>query len=104
MASNTGTERSHPANRLSDESGHIGQKCSHSHKSTPLQPNKTANQTNAKTNEGNNDKDQNQRRRGDGTNKRANPLDSFSDKSGHIGQNGSDSNGCFSMKTFHLSN
>lgn len=104
LTSDTGTERSHPANSLSDESGHVRKQSSHSHRRTPLQPHETANQANAKANESDNNKGENQRIRGNGTNKGPYPLNSFRDESGHVRQNGSDNNGSFGMKTFHLSN
>jgi hypothetical protein len=103
LAGDTGTERSHPANSLSDESSHIRQQSCHSHRSTPLQSHKTTNQANAKADKSDNDKSENQRIRGNGTNKGANPLNSLSDERSHIRQDGSDSNGSFSMKSFHLS-
>ena len=104
LTSDTGAKRSHPANSLSDKSCHIGQQSCHSHGSTPLQPDKPTNQANAEADESDDHESENQRIRGNGTNKGANPLDSLSDERSHIGQNSSDSNGSFSMKSFHLSN
>lgn len=63
---------------------------------TPLQPDETANQANAKTDKSNDDESENQRIRSNCGGKLTNPLDGFRDESGNISQNSSDS-GSFSM-------
>ena len=63
---------------------------------TPLQPDETANQANAKADESHDDESENQRIRGNRGGELTNPLNGFRDESSNISQNGSNS-GSFSM-------
>lgn len=103
LTRDAGTERRHPRNSFGNEGSNVRQNGSYSHKLPPLQANQAPNQTNAQTHERHNDEHENQGIGSDSADERANPLDRLSDQRRNIGQNSSNSNGSFSLKTYHLS-
>lgn len=77
-----GTKSSNPRHSGVYQGGNGGENISHG--STPLHTNQSLNETDTKANESHNDKSENQGIRGNGTDKRANPLDSFGYQGGNI--------------------
>nr|WGN98258.1 MAG: hypothetical protein [Inoviridae sp.] len=102
MRRDASTKRSNPRDSLSDERSHISKNLSHSHRGTPLQTNQTTNQTDTETHERHDNEHENQGIRGNGTGKRAYPLDSLGNEGGNIGKNSCNSDRSI-LKTYHLS-
>jgi hypothetical protein len=89
LAGNGTTESSNPRHGSSNEGGYGGENISH--RNTPLDPDKSLNETNTEADKGHDHKSKNQGIGSDGINKGANPLYSLGHKGSDIGNDSGNS-------------
>lgn len=91
LSGNSGAKRGNPRHSGVYQGGNSGEDISHG--STPLHTNQSLNETDTEADEGHDHKGKDKGIGGNGTDKGADPLHSFSYKSGNIGDDGRDGHG-----------
>lgn len=91
LTGNSGAKRGNPGHSGVNKRGNGGEDISHG--STPLHTNQSLNETDTEADKSHDNKGENKGIGGNGTDKRADPLNSFGYKSGNIGYNGRNGHG-----------